>query len=280
MVAYKKYARKIKKKVYKRKARAGVARSMPAGFATAVKKVFYKNVETKKGVALNPQVAKGTQLENGEITYLDNSPFATSQGTADPQATRTGNRIGDEVTPVGLSIKFMVNLWQRQSSAHFRWMLIRHTPGDLPTDDTLFQFADMNINRQLLSVDTERFTIIAQKNFKIYANNKATGTSNGASSLIADGGVINSGTYYGGPSGTDVEPLGLATKMCSVWIPGKKLGRVMRYQNGSSSLKNYSYTSLIVGYNNWAGGVQSLLAGGIKIGVMDDYLSQFYFKDA
>lgn len=278
MVARKSY--KSRRKFPARKKMPKKSGRMNKNLVALIKKVTLKSQETKKGVALNPQTPKGTSLENGEITYLDNSPFATSQGVTDPQANRTGNRIGDEITPIGLSIKFMVALHQRQSSAHFRWMLIRHTPGDLPTDDTLFQFASMDINRQLLQVDTERFTIIAQRNFKIYANNKATGTSNGASSQIAEGGVINTGTYYGGPQGTDVEPLGLSTKICSVWIPGKKFGKVLRYQNGSSSLKSWSYTSLIVPYNNYQGGVQSLLAGGIKVGFMDDYISQLYFKDA
>jgi len=265
-----------KKKAPYKKAYKKTARATPS-FAAAVKKVFLKNTETKKGVVLNPLTTKTTLIENGEILYLDNSPLYTTQGTADPQNTRSGNRIGDEVIPVGLSIKFMVGMHYQQSQVRFRWMLIRHTPGDLPVDDTLFQFSSMDVNKQLCAVDTERFTIIAQKTFTIYANNKGSGTSTYTGTQILDGGVIPTGTVYANP---EVDPLGQAMKMCSVWIPGSKFGKKLRYQNGLASPKSWSYTSLIIPYSNMYAGVQGLLQGGAKVARMDDYISQFYFKDA
>lgn len=280
MVAYKRRSTKrYGKKSTKRTTRPKQAK-LPnvKSLARMVRKITLKSQETKKSVALNPLVAKTTQLENGEITYLDNSPLYTTQGTADPNVARTGNRIGDEVIPVGLSIKFMVGLQYQQSQVRFKWLLIRHSPGDLPVDDSLFTFSDMAVNRQLCSVDTERFTIIAQRNFTINALNRAAGTSNYTSTQIYEqGGVVPTGTVYGNP---EVNPLGMASKIVSVWVPGYKFGKVLRYQNASGSPKNFSYTSIIIPYSNMYGGVQSLLQGGSKVARMDDYISQFYYKDA
>lgn len=280
MVAYKKYAKKSfkKKPVYARKSKKPVA--VTPALSKAIKRIMFKNVETKKAVMLNPLQTKGTQLENGALMYLDNSPFQTTQGVTDPDDTRLASRIGDEVLPVGLSIRFMVALNVRQTSARFRWMLIRHTPNDLPTDSTLFQFSSFNVNKQLCPVDTERFTIIAQKNFTIKSDNRATGTStSGMTAITEAAGVVNAGTYYASP---DVDPLGFSSRMCSVWIPGYKFGKKLRYQNGSSSLKSWSYTSVIVGYNSYAGTVPSDIGlnRGAYIGAIDDYITQFYFKDA
>lgn len=273
MTKYRKPTRKfrMKRKVYRKK--TGINKTVRA----VVKRMISKSQETKKSVALNPLLPKASTLENGEISYLDNSPLYTAQGTTDPMNNRLANRIGDEVTPVGLSIKFMVGLHYQQSQCRFRWMLIRHTPGDLPVDDTLFQFSSMDVNKQLCGVDTERFTIIAQKNFTIYANNKGSGTATYSGTQIYDGGVIPTGTLYGNP---EVDPLGMATKICSIWIPGSKFGKKLRYQNGLASPKGWSYTSIIIPYTNMYAGVQGLLQGGAKVARMDDYISQFYFKDA
>lgn len=273
-----KYSRKSSRKSSRKIIRKPSTKRMAnKSLISLIKKVTLKTQETKKGVALNPMVTKTTSIENGEILYLDNSPLYTTQGTADPNTTRTGNRIGDEVIPVGLSIKFMVGMHYQQSQVRFRWMLIRHTPGDLPVDDTLFQFSSMDVNKQLCAVDTERFTIIAQKNFTINALNRGAGTSTYTGTQIYEGGVIPTGTLYGNP---EVNPLGMSCKTCSVWVPGRKFGKVLKYQNGLGSPKNWSYTSLIIPYSNMYAGVQGLLQGGIKVARMDDYISQFYFKDA
>jgi len=243
-----------------------------------IKKVSLKTQETKKSVALNPLTPKATLLENGEITYLDNSPLYTTQGTADPNIARTGNRIGDEVIPVGLSIKFMVGMHYQQSQVRFKWLLIRHSPLDLPVDDSLFTFSSIDVNKQLCSVDTERFTIIAQKTFIINALNRGSGTSTYAGTQIYEqGGIVPTGTVYGNP---EVNPLGMASRIISVWVPGSKFGKKLRYQNGLGSPKNWSYTSIIIPYSNMYGGVQGLLQGGSKVARMDDYISQFYYKDA
>jgi len=263
------------RKTYKRKA-ATKSVNVKA-LAAIVRKITLKNQETKKSVALNPLTTKTTLLENGEITYLDNSPLYTTQGTADPNIARTGNRIGDEVIPVGLSIKFMVGMHYQQSQVRFKWLLIRHSPADLPVDDSLFTFSSMDVNKQLCTVDTERFTIIAQRNFTINALNRGSGTSTYTGTQIYEGGSVPSGTVYASP---EVSPLGQSCKIVSVWVPGSKFGKVLRYQNGLGSPKNWSYTSIIIPYSNMYGGVQGLLIGGSKVARMDDYISQFYFKDA
>lgn len=276
MVGYKK---RYVKKTYKKKPGSKKPMAITPAFTKAVKKVIFRVAETKKAVALNPSSTRGTQLENGKLIFLDSTPFYTTQGTADDMDTRIGCRIGDEVTPMGLSIRFMVSLNVRQTSASFRWMLIRHAPADAPTDSTLFQFASYNVNKQLCPVDTERFTIIAQKNFYIKADNRATGTSTSGHTAITEAaGIVNSGTDY---ANVDVSPLGFATRKCSVWIKGSKFGRKLTYQDGSGSLKQTSYSSVLIGYNNYQGTVPSDvgLNRGAYIAIMDDYISQFYFKD-
>lgn len=277
------YVKKMSSKKYSNKKKTYPSKKytkVPKGLAKAVKSVMLKNIETKKAVGLNPQSTRGTQLENGKMLYLDNAPFLTTQGTDDPNDNRLGCRVGDEVIPVGLSIRFMTALNVRQTSARFRWMLIKHSPSDLPTDSTLFQFASFNVNKQLCPVDTERFTIIAQKTFTINSGNRATGTATSGQTAVTEAaGVVNAGTYYASP---DVDPLGFTQRLVNVWIPGSKFGSKLRYQDSSSSLKSWSYSSIIIGYNNYAGTVPSDLGlnRGAYIGVMDDYISQFYFKDA
>lgn len=256
----KKYASKSKK----------TSRISP-NLAKAVKQILMKNIETKKTVNVN--VSRSNLLHNG-LVMLDSTPLKTSQGTSDPDVGGTMlNRIGDKVTPVGLSIKFMVMLDPRQQHVHFRWLFIRAASGDVPTISTLFVGA--TDNKRLDSVDTERFTIIASKSFVVNRPNATIGgtdyTMNSVNSALEPTGMYNT---------AGAQDQGYSSHPISVWIPGYKFGKAIQYDSGGQSPKTYSYFSVILPYTSWKATSAGIVTTGTPLGLMEDYVSKFYFKDA
>lgn len=269
------YVSKRIKKVYKRKGKGNSYRkayvkstTMPKGFAKAVKRVMYKSIETKKTVHVNDQRAN---ILHNDLVVLDSAPLKTSQGTGDPNVSGTmANRVGDEVTPVGLSIKFMTVLDPRQQQVFYRWMLIRGPFGDIPTKATLFTGATNN--KRLDSINTERWTIVAQKYFKATRPNASIGGTDYTMSEVKDGLLTSTGNYVT----AGAQDQSYCSYPISIWIPAKKLAKGnLQYQQDAQSPKTYSWTSCIIAYTSYKAST-----GLAILGTMEDYVSKFYFKDA
>lgn len=236
-----------------------------------IRRVSLKTQETKKSVYVNS--ARAT-IAQSQLYFLDATPLSTSQGTGDPNTSRTGNRIGDEVTPVGLSVKFAVALDPRQSYVRFRWMLIRSAFADVPSISNLFIGAVDN--KQIDPVDTGRFTILSQKYFKIARPNAAIGGTDYTTTTV---------TQSGNPTGTEqtagAQDQQWAPYIFKRWIPGKAFGRKLKYQSDTSqSPKNWSYYSLLIAYGSDVATDAATLTPGTSLARMDQYLQTFYFKDA
>lgn len=263
------------KSLVAKKSQAGKKKSskkqmVPRGLAAMVKKITLKTQETKKTVYVNAERATIIQQS---LLNLDINPLKTSNGTNDPETSGLlQNRIGDEVTPVGLSIKFMVTLDTRQSSVNYRFMLIRSAQGDIPSGGTLWTGACNN--KQLDPIDTERYTIMVNKPFKITRPNSASVNAVYTTSQVLQSGNPT-GMEYGG-----VTANGFGTKLVNVWVPGYKFGKVLRYSNGGQVPKTYQYTALLIAYSNDFATDAGIITSGTTLGYMDEYLSRFYFKDA
>jgi len=265
--ANKRYAGKRSTKPKTRKAKP---MSNTKSLVKLIRRVTLKTQETKR--SLNVNSAKSTVVQS-RLLSLDSVPLRTGNGTSDPE---TGglyqNRIGDDVTPVGLKIKFMVALDPRQSQVKFRWMFIKSAFGDVPTTDNLFK--GISNNKQLDEIDTERFTIMAQKFFTIYRGNAAVSAPGYTTTIVQQSGS-DTGMEYDGKQNQQWIP-----KLCSAWIPGSKFGKVLKYQNGSQTPKMFGYHSFLIAYGCDQATDDGIIFSGTSLARMDDYVSTFYFKDA
>lgn len=188
--------------------------------------------------------------------YLN--PFQMSQGAGDPMSQATGNRIGDSIAVKGLTIKAFFENALSRARVYYRLMLIKCAKGDVPTRAVLFK-NDSN-NKMMDVVNTERFTILAQKIFTIDC-------SNAAPSSVGASGV---------PTGTT--PSGIGTKLVSMWIPGRKFGRdgIVQYLSDSTSdLKFFDYRLAVVAYD-WYGTPQDINT----VGKINEIFTKLYYKDA
>lgn len=189
----------------------------------------------------------------------DLNPFYVGIGPNDPMNS-LGNRIGDKIALRGLLIKgFLENALQR-AKVYYRIMLIKCAKGDTPTRATLFKGDATNI--MIDQINTERFTVCAQKILNVSASNAV------ASSIIPN---IN-----GVPSGGT--PAGIATRIFKMWVPGYKFGRsgILAYENNSvSQLKFFDYKLCIVAYD-WYGTPQDVNT----VGRVNELYTKIYFKDS
>lgn len=238
-----------------------------------VKQVLNKNLETKKA---NYSTTDGQEIGHNGFVSITTNILATTQGINDPAGLTVQNcRIGDEISLRGVSMKMMVELNERFSDVTFRLFVVKAAKGDTPTRATLFN--GLSGNKMLDSINTERYTILFQKYFKITAPNSTASTSTATSTEAGPLVVGNAGIYYGpGISGTI---LSRATKIVKVWIPGKKFGRngTIKYEDNASQVKFFDYHVLLYAYSN----VSTLQdpPAGYFVGRLNDYVQQIYFKD-
>lgn len=203
-------------------------------------------------------------LPHNDVANINDSvvgplnPFNITQGAGDPMSQSTGNRIGDSIAVKGLTIKAFFENALGRARVYYRIMLVKCAKGDVPTRAVLFK-NDSN-NKMMDIVNTERFTILAQKTFTINASNPAPLT-------VGLTGVPATAT-----------PAGLATKLVTMWIPGRKFGRdgVVQYLSDSSSdLKFFDYRIAVVAYD-WYGTPQDVNT----VGRINEIFTKLYFKDA
>lgn len=244
-----------------RRGQAAIAAGRAARKALQGVSRLTRMIETKESQRVGP-INSPLGHNNVEV-FPDSSggylnPFLMTQGSGDPMAQGTGNRIGDQVAVKGLTIKaFFENALQR-SRVYYRIMLVKCAKGDVPSRAVLFK-NDSN-NKMMDVVNTERFTILAQKIFTIDCSNAAPAT-------VGATGVPTSATSAG-----------IGTKMISMWVPGYKFGRggVIQYLSDSTSdLKFFDYRIAIIAYD-WFGTPQD----ANTVGRVNELFTKVYYKDA
>jgi hypothetical protein len=114
----------------------------------------------------------GTEIGHNNFIILDGNLLETSQGVQDPMNTGTNNRIGDEIMLSGVSMKYMVELNERYSDVTFRMFVVKKAKGD--TLNAITFFTGTSGNKMIDTIQTERFTVIMSKTFKITAPNPGT----------------------------------------------------------------------------------------------------------
>jgi hypothetical protein len=205
-----------KRKVYRRRPKKGPKKSLMGvrNIRAVVNKVLARKIETKQSTST---VTDGIEILHNNFVVLDPTSnfLRTTNGTGDPM-TGDGNRIGDEITLKGISLKMMIELNERYSDVTFRLMLVKSPKGDTPTRASLFR--GQSGNKMLDGINTERYTIMFQKYFKITAPNFGT-TGGGQTSTLPP-------TEFGFYAAAGDNPkLSHATRIIRAYIPGAKFGK-------------------------------------------------------
>lgn len=235
-------------------------------------------IETKSGVWASASnqgmphnniyivTAPGNGLAGERLNMLQ-----TNRGTNDGMGSGSvSNRIGDKITVKGVMIKAMIENQLSRSKVHYRMMVVKCAKGDVPTRTTLYQ--NNSSNKMIDQVNTERYTVIAQKKFNITAANPHASIANVTDGIPEDvdvAGLANSGQ---------------ATKLINMWIPGRKFGRNgnVTYQGapgesnvGSVEVKFFDYYIIFLCYD-WYGTPQDI----VNVGRINSLYTKLYFKDA
>jgi len=218
-----------------------------------------RSIETKESAHRITNV----QLQHNNVTVFNRTgggvfnPFENTNGTSDEMGVQ-GTRIGDKIQIRGLLFKFFVEGSLARSKVYFRFMLVKMAKGDTLNRTTLFK--NVVGNKMIDQINTERFTIVAQKILNVSApNNVATAVS-------------ESGTVTNGINGIT------GNRVFSMYVPGKKFGRdgVITYENQSTTqVKFYDYRLCCVAYD-WYGTPQDVN----NVGFVNDGFVKLYFKDA
>jgi hypothetical protein len=225
-----------------------------------------RTVETKES---QERANTGTQIQevpHNNILLLKNQTranavfnmFTMDNGTGDPMASNTGSRIGDQIQLKGVSIKMFLENPIDRSNTYYRIMVIRGAKGETFTRETLFK--GKSANKMMDVINTERFSIVAQK---IVNLKSANGTASAIGLTGIPGNAVNAGT---------------ATRLVSMWIPGTKFGRNgnIQYESGSAvQVKFYDYRIVILCYD-WFGTPQD----ANNVGKVNDLIATLYYKDA
>lgn len=257
---YKKKA--IVKKVYKKKPK--VAKTTASAVRAIVKKELNKNLETKQSNYSNTDYQ---QIGHNSAVNIDNELLRTTQGTSDPQTGNTLNRIGDQITLKGISIKMMLELNERYGDVSYRILIVKSAKGDTPSNTTLFN--GLSGNKMLDTINRERFTICYEKWGKIVARNLTAG--NNPTQLGTSTGIYAPSTQFD-------NAISRATKIVKIWLPYSKLTRNpnITYENNLGQVKQNDYNVLVYAYSNYS--TSELL--GYNVMAINDYVKTMYFKDA
>lgn len=266
------YTKRVKSTGMKRykKAQPYAASVLQAAVRRAINKTSNTLMETKEGqfksypnTSLPHNYVYVVKTDLAQTTPLN--PFNTTQGTADPSDRNSAVRIGDQINVKGMKIvAFFENALQRPK-VFYRIMLIRCAKGDTIDRTTLFK--NDSDNKMIDCINTERFTVIAQKRFNIYAQGTFA-----AASLTTLTGVPQANNDGGGAIGT---------KIINMWIPGRKFGKYgkIQYENGTTGsltqVKFFDYRVVILAYD-WYGTPQDLN----NVGKLNELYTKIYFKDA
>lgn len=269
--SYRKNSRPLKAARFSKVKRDALTKKM----RQIAKSTMNSTVETKQYTST---VTDGTQILHNNFITITSTPFYTLNGTSDGDVIGTNQvRIGDEVTARGFSLKMMVELNERYSDVTFRLMMIKCARGDTPTRATLYR--GNSGNKMIDDINKERYTVIAQKFFKIKAPNQGVGGWNGTTVQTDDVEAVVGGSGILKPHALNTASvISRATKMVSLWVPARKFagrnGRLV-YENGSPNPKFFDYHLVLYAYSNYSTN-QDLW----NVGRINDTVTKFYFKDA
>lgn len=229
-----------------------------------------KNVETIKSVNT---ITDGQEIEHNNYISLSDNLLYTTQGDKNPENSAGSNRTGDQITLRGVSLKFMVELNERYSDVTFRLMVVKCARGDNPSKATLFNGASGN--KMLDTINTDRYTILYQKYFKLKAPNTGTiggaiGGANTGSSLVLHSDALNEVV------------ISRATRIVKCYIPGTKFTRsgVIQYENDSPNPKFFDYRVILYAYSNYSTYEGALGIPGWNVARLNDVVKVMYYKDA
>jgi len=248
-------AYKTKKKYGKKATKS--ATTLQSAIRRAITQNNSRMIETKKSVRSRDD---GAEMFHNSIYVRESALLGTTQGTAAPNNANASNRIGDKINLTGLSVKVMFELNERYSMATFRIFIVKSAKGDVPTNGTLFNA--LTANKMIDTLNRERYTILASKTFTI----KQSSTSIQASGIQEVGSGFTKGS----------EQMSNATKIVSLWVPGKKLirGSQLTYENGTNQPKFYDYHLVYYAYSNYQ------TNSTYYVGRINDEVIQLYYKDA
>ena len=258
---YSRYARRIMGKVQSK---------LNRGINRKVNKL-YSMIETKEGCRKS---SSNVNLPHNNITVVQANSggalnvFASSQAAGDPMEA-TMNRVGDKISVKGIMVKGFLENAANRPRVHYRIMLLRGAKGETFDRSTIFK-GDAD-NKIIDQVNTERFTIVAQKVFNIGVSNPY------AFGVVSAAGEPKVNT---GPDVTNVtaHPGAIGTKVFKMWIPGRKFGTYgsVQYENASTTqVKFYDYRLVILAYD-WYGTPQDVN----NVGKINELYCKIYFKDA
>ena len=85
----------------------------------------------------NQTSSDGVEIGHNSFLTMDSNMLETTQGVGDG-TTGTANRIGDEITLTGISMKFMIELNERYTDVTFRMFVVKKAKGDDTLDASTF----------------------------------------------------------------------------------------------------------------------------------------------
>lgn len=227
-----------------------------------IKSAINRNLETKQSVWSS---SDGTQIFHNNYIVLDSDLLLTTQGVTDPTNAQHSNRIGDEVMLKGIQLKMMIELNERYSDVTFRLIVVKSAKGDTPTRSTLFNA--LSGNKMLDTLNTERYTILKSKTFKITARNYGN-DGVGATAIEGQMGFNEISASQSTQS--------RATRIINMYLPGRLFGRggKIKYENNTDQQKFFDYHVMMFAYSNLTGGQDFAYVGRVN-----DYIRIMKFKD-
>lgn len=202
---------------------------------------IYNMIETKEcthkiesGLAVGDRI----MFTHNQLFILNIEPFRLAQGAGDSMgAGLQANRIGDKISIKGLMIKGQVETAQYRPKVYFRIALVRCAKGDVPDRTTFFK--NNCDNKMLDQVNTERYSIIAQRVMNITVQGQNPTSWNNVS---VNGEPVDS--YKGG----------IGTRNFTMWIPGYKIvrGGNMQFENNAFQPKFFDYKLVCLAYDHVA----------------------------
>lgn len=211
-------------------------------------------IETKEG----SNTLVNAQLPHNNTYIWNVNPLFTTAGTGDP-INGIGNRIGDKIALKGMAACFFVEGALGRSKVHFRIMLMKGPRG--ASFNRADVFKGMSSNKMIDQLNTEKYSILAQKRFNVSPPNAPADALN----------VVNGEVNQALPAGIT------GNKIVKFWIPGRKFGKggAISYENGSDNPKFYDYRWVVVAYD-WYGTPQDLNT----VGIINECWLKLYYKDA
>jgi len=217
-----------------------------------------RTIETKEACQY-PGIGN-LQLQHNEIRFLINPFGDINQGTGDPMGIG-GNRIGDKISIKGCYFVGMLQNTAGRPKVYYRLMLVKYAKGDTPTTANMFKGCSQN--KMIDQVNTERFSILAQKTVTVTSSSNGTYQSTG----------------LGGQPITDGTSGGVGSKIIKMWVPGHKICRNgdLQFESNSLQTKFFDYRWVILVYD-WYGTPSPIPVN--NVGSLTESYSKLYFKDA